>query len=120
MYVLVGQNGVIEPQPGKNGILMVDFAIQRKEAGMSSLEAIRDACVVRFRPILMTGLCAILGTLPIALGYGADASSRVPLGLMVVGGMIFAQVITLFVTPAIYLYMEQIQARFFPERKDLE
>jgi HAE1 family hydrophobic/amphiphilic exporter-1 len=103
----------------KNGILMVDFALQRKAEGMNSYDAIHDACVVRFRPILMTGLCAILGILPIALGLGADASSRVPLGLVVVGGMIFAQVITLFVTPGIYLYMEQIQNRFKP-RTDLE
>ena len=104
----------------KNGILMVDFAIQRKGEGMNSYEAIYDACLVRFRPILMTGLCAILGILPIALGYGRDGSSRIPLGLMVVGGMIFAQIITLFVTPGIYLYMEKIQDRFFKPRKDLE
>ena len=104
----------------KNGILMVDFALQRKAEGMNSYDAIHDACVVRFRPILMTGMCAILGALPIALGYGADASSRVPLGLVVVGGMIFAQLITLFVTPGIYLYMEKIQDKFFKPRTDLE
>jgi HAE1 family hydrophobic/amphiphilic exporter-1 len=104
----------------KNGILMVDFALQRKAEGMNSYDAIYDACLVRFRPILMTGLAAIFGTLPIALGYGADASSRIPLGLVVVGGMIFAQVITLFVTPGIYLYMEKVQERFFKTRTDLE
>ena len=104
----------------KNGILMVDFALQRKAEGMNSYDAIYDACLVRFRPILMTGLCAILGAMPIALGFGADASSRIPLGLVVVGGMIFAQVVTLFVTPGIYLYMEAIQARFFTTRTDLE
>ncbi|MBI3985496.1 MAG: efflux RND transporter permease subunit, partial [Lentisphaerae bacterium] len=104
----------------KNGILMVDFALQRKREGRNSYDAIHDACLVRFRPILMTGLCAILGAMPIALGYGADASSRVPLGLVVVGGMVFAQVITLFVTPGIYLYMEKIQERFFKTRADLE
>ena len=104
----------------KNGILMVDFAEQRKREGRNSYDAIYDACLVRFRPILMTGLCAILGALPIALGYGADASSRVPLGLVVVGGMIFSQIITLFVTPGIYLYMEKIQERFFKARTDLE
>jgi HAE1 family hydrophobic/amphiphilic exporter-1 len=103
----------------KNGILMVDFALQRKREGKNSYDAIHDACVVRFRPILMTGLCAILGALPIALGYGADASSRIPLGLVVVGGMIFAQVVTLFVTPGIYLYMEKVQGLFKP-RTDLE
>jgi HAE1 family hydrophobic/amphiphilic exporter-1 len=104
----------------KNGILMVDFALQRKSEGKNSEEAIYDACLVRFRPILMTGLCAILGAMPIALGYGTDASSRIPLGLVVVGGMAFAQVITLFVTPSIYLYMEGLQARFSRKRDDLE
>jgi hydrophobic/amphiphilic exporter-1 (mainly G- bacteria), HAE1 family len=104
----------------KNGILMVDFALQRKAEGMNSYDAIYDACLVRFRPILMTGLCAIFGALPIAMGYGADASSRIPLGLVVVGGMVFAQLITLFITPSIYLYMEKIQERFFKERTDLE
>ncbi|TAN37441.1 MAG: efflux RND transporter permease subunit [Verrucomicrobia bacterium] len=104
----------------KNGILMVDFAEQRRREGMNAYDAIHDACVVRFRPILMTGLCAILGAMPIALGYGADASSRKPLGLVVVGGMVFAQLITLFVTPGIYLYMEKIQERFFKTRTDLE
>lgn len=104
----------------KNGILMVDFAEQRKREGMNSFDAIYDACCVRFRPILMTGLCSILGTLPIAMGYGADASSRIPLGLVVVGGMAFAQIITLFVTPGIFLYMEKIQDRFFKPRTDLE
>ena len=104
----------------KNGILMVDFAIQRKGEGMSSQDAIVDACMVRFRPILMTGMCAILGALPIALGYGADASSRIPLGLVIVGGMIFAQIITLFITPSIYLYMETIQSRFRRNQRDDE
>jgi HAE1 family hydrophobic/amphiphilic exporter-1 len=104
----------------KNGILMVDFALQRISEGKNSFDSIYDACLVRFRPILMTGLCAILGAMPIALGYGADASSRIPLGLVVVGGMIVAQVITLFVTPSIYLYMEKIQERFFKPRTDLE
>ena len=104
----------------KNGILMVDFAKQRRAEGMNSFDAIYDACRVRFRPILMTGLCAIFGTLPIAMGFGEDAESRVPLGLMVVGGMVFAQVITLFVTPGIYLYMDQVQVRFFKSRQDLE
>jgi HAE1 family hydrophobic/amphiphilic exporter-1 len=68
----------------------------------------------------MTGLCAILGALPIALGYGADSASRIPLGLVVVGGMAFAQIITLFVTPGIYLLMERVQNRFFTPRTDLE
>ncbi len=104
----------------KNGILMVDFALQRKAEGMNSYDAIYDACLVRFRPILMTGMCAILGAMPIALGYGADASSRIPLGLVVVGGMAFAQIVTLFVTPGIYLYMEKLQAWLIRPRTDLE
>lgn len=104
----------------KNGILMVDFALQRKAEGMNSFDAMYDACLVRFRPILMTGLCAILGAMPIALGYGADAASRIPLGLMVVGGMLFAQVITLFVTPGIFLYMEMLQTHLSKPRTDLE
>lgn len=104
----------------KNGILMVDFALQRKSEGKNSFDAIYDACLIRFRPILMTGLCAILGAMPLALGYGADASSRIPLGLVVVGGMAFAQIITLFITPSIYLYMENIQVKFFKTRTDLE
>jgi len=93
----------------KNGILMVDFAIEYAEEhkGCSSFDAIFNACVVRFRPILMTGLSTIFGTLPIALGYGSDGKSRIPLGLIVVGGMIFAQVITLFVTPGIFLIMNK-------------
>ena len=104
----------------KNVILMVDFAEQRRRDGKNAYDAIHDACCVRFRPILMTGLCAILGAMPIACRFGADASSRQPLGLIVVGGMIFAQIITLFVTPGIYLYMEKLQERFFKTRTDLE
>jgi len=103
----------------KNGILMVDFALQRKREGKNSYDAVHDACVVRFRPILMTGMCTILGTMPIAIGYGADGSSRIPLGLMVVGGIAFAQVITLFLTPALFLYLEMVQNHFKP-RTDLE
>ena len=95
----------------KNGIMMVDFAKQYREEhpGGSAVDAIYNACMLRFRPILMTGLSTIMGTLPIALGIGADGASRVPLGLIIVGGMIFAQVITLFVTPGIYLYMDWIE-----------
>ncbi|MFA5205640.1 MAG: efflux RND transporter permease subunit [Lentisphaeria bacterium] len=104
----------------KNGILMVDFAEQRRAEGKNAHDAIYDACLVRFRPILMTGLCSILGAMPIALGYGADAESRIPLGLVVVGGMVFAQVITLFITPGIYLIMDSLQTRFFKPRTDLE
>ncbi|MEI6054784.1 MAG: efflux RND transporter permease subunit [Lentisphaerota bacterium] len=96
----------------KNGIMMVDFASQNREKGEKMLSAIYNACLVRFRPILMTGLAAIMGALPIALGIGADGSSRQSLGLVIVGGLVFAQIITLFVTPGIYLYMEMVQEKF--------
>ncbi len=96
----------------KNGIMMVDFAKQNREKGENKFDSIYDACLVRFRPILMTGLAAIMGALPIALGIGADGESRRPLGLVIVGGLTFAQIITLFVTPGIYLYMESFQEKF--------
>lgn len=96
----------------KNGIMMVDFAEQEMHKGKSTFDAIHSACVIRFRPILMTGLAAIAGAIPIAVGYGADGSSRIPLGLVIVGGLAFAQVITLFVTPGIFLYMDIIQRKF--------
>jgi HAE1 family hydrophobic/amphiphilic exporter-1 len=97
----------------KNGIMMVDFANENlQKANVSDFDAIYEACIVRFRPILMTGLAAIMGALPIALGYGADGSSRRPLGLIVVGGLIFSQVITLFITPGLFLYMQKFQAKY--------
>ncbi|MCX5705776.1 MAG: efflux RND transporter permease subunit [Candidatus Omnitrophica bacterium] len=96
----------------KNGIMMVDFANANLNKGnVSDFDAIYDACIVRFRPILMTGLAAIMGAVPIALGFGADGSSRRPLGLIVVGGLIFSQVITLFVTPGLFLYMQKFQSQ---------
>ena len=93
----------------KNGIMIVDFAQQRVEQGMRDDQAIHDASMERFRPIIMTTLAALMGALPIALGFGADGSSRRPLGLVVVGGLIVSQFITLYVTPAIYLYLEEFQ-----------
>ena len=94
----------------KNGIMMIDFALeaQRKE-GKDPESAILEACLIRFRPIMMTTMCALMGTLPIALGFGAGSESRRPLGIAVVGGLAFSQVITLYVTPVIYTYMDTFQ-----------
>ena len=91
----------------KNAIMMIDFALeaQRKE-GKSPAEAIYQGCLVRFRPIMMTTMAALMGTLPIALGFGAGGEARRPLGLSVVGGLVFSQFVTLFLTPVFYIYME--------------
>jgi HAE1 family hydrophobic/amphiphilic exporter-1 len=97
----------------KNGIIMIDFAIDaQRYGGKSPRDAIFLACVVRFRPIMMTSMAALMGSLPIAVGWGAGGESRQPLGLAVVGGLLFSQFLTLFVTPVFYLYMEQFRARF--------
>src|SRR6266536_870107 len=93
----------------KNGIMMVDFAVEAQRGGAPPEKAIFDACVVRFRPIMMTTMAALMGTLPIALGFGAGAESRRPLGLAVVGGLLFSQMLTLFVTPVFFTYMEQFR-----------
>src|SRR5258707_9865387 len=95
----------------KNGILIVDFARQRVDAGEQADQAIHDASMDRFRPILLTTLAAIFGALPIALGFGADGASRRPLGLVVVGGLVVSQFITLYVTPVIYLVLEDFQGK---------
>ena len=95
----------------KNGIMIVDFAEQRVRQGIQDDHAIHEASMERFRPIMMTTMAAILGALPIALGFGEDGSSRQPLGLVVIGGLVVSQFVTLFVTPAIYLYLEDFQEK---------
>jgi HAE1 family hydrophobic/amphiphilic exporter-1 len=101
----------------KNGIMMIDFAIDaRRERPIGAADAIYEACMVRFRPIMMTTMAALMGTLPIALGWGAGAEARRPLGLAVVGGLLVSQTLTLYVTPVFYIYMEQLQERLARRR----
>jgi hydrophobic/amphiphilic exporter-1 (mainly G- bacteria), HAE1 family len=96
----------------KNGIMMIDFAIEARKGGdKTPAQAIFEACLVRFRPIMMTTLAALMGGLPIAMGYGAGAESRRPLGLAVVGGLLFSQTLTLYVTPVFYVYMEALRKK---------
>ncbi|TAN41844.1 MAG: efflux RND transporter permease subunit [Nitrospirae bacterium] len=96
----------------KNAIMMIDFAIEaQRKSGKNSMDAIFEGAIVRFRPIMMTTMAALMGTLPIALGLGAGAESRRPLGLAVVGGLLFSQVLTLYITPVVYVYLDAVRKK---------
>lgn len=102
----------------KNGILMVDFALSaQREQGLSAKEAIHQACLVRFRPIMMTTLAAILGAVPLMLGFGTGAELRVPLGVAIVGGLAFSQILTLLTTPVVFITLDKL---FLQKRRKTE
>ena len=101
----------------KNGIMLVDFAIAREREGLPPERAISEACLLRFRPILMTTMAALLGGVPLMLGTGAGSELRQPLGYAMVGGLALSQLLTLFTTPIIYLYLDRLQNRLAWSRK---
>ncbi len=101
----------------KNAIMMIDFAlVAEREEGKSPLAAIHEACLLRFRPIMMTTMCALFGGLPLALGQGAGSELRRPLGIAIVGGLLVSQALTLYTTPVIYLYLDRLSHRFSRHR----
>ncbi len=94
----------------KNAIMQIDFALDaERNQGLPPMKAIYEGCLIRFRPIMMTTMAALLGAVPIALGYGAGGEARQPLGLVVVGGLLFSQLVTLYLTPVFYTYMAALQ-----------
>jgi multidrug efflux pump len=96
----------------KNAILIIDFAIDAERArGLTAIEAVREACLLRFRPILMTTLAAILGALPLAIGFGEGAELRRPLGIAIIGGLVASQLLTLLTTPVVYVLMDKLRRR---------
>jgi multidrug efflux pump len=103
----------------KNAIMMIDFAlIAEREHGKNTRDAIFEACILRFRPILMTTMAALFGALPLAFGTGTGSELRRPLGVAIAGGLLFSQVLTLYTTPIIYLYFDRISNRFKRRRSD--
>ena len=105
--------GIVE----KNAIMQIDFALDAERGGMKPMDAIYQGCLIRFRPIMMTTMAALLGGVPIALGYGAGGEARQPLGLVVVGGLLFSQLVTLYLTPVFYTYMASAQESFGRRKK---
>jgi HAE1 family hydrophobic/amphiphilic exporter-1 len=120
MYAYVGLIllvGIVK----KNGIMMVDFALEaERRQGLDSKVSIHQACMIRFRPIMMTTLAALIGALPIAMGLGAGGEARQSLGITVVGGLIFSQLMTLYITPVFYVYLDQLSRRLNRRKKKKE